>query len=138
MRHLFLHYKNKYPGGKIEMSEDRLDVYDADGEHAVAVRKSGAGGMVDMSKELGAKHSHDMSPLPKDARLWKNCPKSGAVIKDEKFAERSKLMVEFLEDGKILSCEELQGDGLSPEKSVHAGRGFKFDDKQVLLSRPSK
>lgn len=116
MKHLFTHYKNKYPGGRIDMRDDALDAYDADGEHCVAIRKDGSGSMKCMSKELGARHEHDLSPLPKDARLYKM--KDGVLAKDDLYEERKKGLSSFVKDGKVMSCEEM---GLE-----------KFDDKQKL------
>lgn len=120
MKSLLVHYKNKYFGGEIRQGDDYLDVYDKDGRHCVALRKSGAGMMIDQSKELGCEHEHDLSPIPKDARLWKI--KDGKLAKDEQYDARLKQVEKFMEDGKVLSCEALE----KAEK-------FKFDSKQVVL-----
>lgn len=119
-----VHYMNKYPGGKVFIADDSLDVYDASGEHVVALRKNGAGQLVCQSEQLGCKHKHDLAPIPKDARLYKM--RDGKVSKDEKFVERIKLREEFLcgDDSKILSCEELKA------------QGYRFDDKQVVQEKP--
>lgn len=120
MKSLMVHYKNKYHDGEVRMSESSLDAYDSSGRHCVALRKNGAGQFVDQSKELGCEHEHDLSPIPKDARLYKQCPKSGHVIKDEKHDERKKVASKFIVDGRVESCEKLS------EK-------FKFDDKQKIV-----
>jgi hypothetical protein len=116
MKHLLVHYRNKYPGGHVDMRDDSLDVYDAEGEHRVALRKDGSGSLRDASRELGALDQHDLSPLPKDARLYKI--KDGVLAKDELYEERKKGLSAFLKDGKVMSCEEM---GLE-----------KFDDRQKL------
>lgn len=118
MMSYYLHYKNKYPGGRVSLSESALDVYDAEGEHCVALRKDGGGSFIDRSAAMGCKHEHDLAPIPKDARLFKL--KDGKVSKDELYDERSKGLERFLQDGKILSCDDLK------EK-------FQFDEKQRLL-----
>lgn len=120
MKSLLIHYKNKYFKGEVRQGDDYLDVYDAEGRHCVALRKSGAGVMIDQSKELGCEHSHDLSPIPKDARLYKLV--DGKLMKDDKFEARLKLVEKFMDDGKVLSCEELE----------KAGK-FKFDAKQVVV-----
>ena len=131
---LQVHYKNKYPKGKIEASENSFDVYDQHGEHCVALRKDGAGNLVCQSEKLGLKHKHDLSPIPKMSRLYKVCPQKGVIKKDEKFEERVKAFGEFFceDESKIMSCEELSAvdaDG----KPLY---GYKFNDKQEILEAP--
>ncbi len=122
MKSLLIHYKNKYPACQIRETDSSFDVYDVDGGHRVALRKTGAGQLVCQSEALGCIDRHDLSPIPKDARLWKM--KDGCVAKDEKHDERLPKMKEFLKDGKVLSCEELMASG------------YKFDDKQVVIESP--
>ena len=114
-----LHYKNKYPGGQVQSSSHGIDVYDADGNHAVALRADGAGSLVCQSEALGCSDRHDLAPIPKDARLYKMV--DGKIAKDDKFEERSKKLKAFLRGSKIASCFEL---GLS-----------NFDDKQQLTEQ---
>lgn len=109
MKSMHVHYINKYPGGSVECSEDRLDAYDAEGRHCLALRKDGGGAMQDKSSEFGLPHSHDMSPIPKEARLYKF--KDGKIQKDEKFEDRKKMVEKFMDDGRVLSCEQLMADG---------------------------
>lgn len=116
MKHLLVHYRNKYPGGHVDLRDDSLDVYDSEDEHCVALRKDGSGSLKDASKELGCRHQHDLSPIPKDARLYKM--KDGVLSKDELYEERKKGLDQFMKDGKVLSCEEMGLD--------------KFDEKQKL------
>lgn len=124
MKQLAVHYKNKYPGAQVAVYDDGLDVIKGD-DHKVAIRKNGAGQFVCVSAEHGCSDKHDMSPIPKDARLYKVV--DGKIAKDEKYDERSKMKDAFMDkSGKIKSCEELSKEGWS------------FDDKQKVISAPDK
>lgn len=114
MKSYHVHYANKYPGGVVEMSEDRLDAYDQSGRHCLALRKDGGGAWVDSSKAYGLPHKHDLSPIPKDSRLLKSV--GGAIVPDEKYEERRKLVEQFVDDGRVLSCEELSAKGMRFDK----------------------
>lgn len=57
------HYQSKYPGGKVHANETSVNVYDKQGNHCVAVEKTGAGIWRDASAEYDCKHSHCMAPL---------------------------------------------------------------------------
>lgn len=119
MKSLYLHYKNKYPGGSVRSSEASLDVYSASGEHVIAMRRDGSGALVDQSEALGLRDRHDLAPIPKDARVFKLV--DGKIGKSEEAAEREKAREAFLCPEKkdvVLSCADL------------AKHGFKFDDKQ--------
>ena len=119
MKSLYLHYKNKYPGGQVRTSEQALDVYSASGEHVVALRRDGAGSLVDQSEALGLRDRHDLAPIPKDARVFKLV--EGKIGKSEEAAEREKLRDGFLCPEKkdvVLSCKDLEK------------HGHKFDEKQ--------
>lgn len=114
-----VHYKNKYPSGRVVASENALDVWNADGDHAVALRKDGAGQWVCQSEEFGCVDCHDLAPIPKDARVFK--VNAGKIGRDEKHEERSKAKDQFMDDkGRVKSCDELKGQ-------------FEFDEKQRLL-----
>lgn len=131
MKSLYVHYKNKYPGGRVVMSDGSLDVYSKSGEHVVALRKNGAGQVVCVSEELGLRDKHCLSPIPKDSRVFKAVSqehKPSKIGKDEKADEREQLAEEFLcpvHGDKVLSCEELEKN-----------HGFKFDEKQRLTEGP--
>jgi hypothetical protein len=113
-----VHYKNKFPGGMVQASESSIDVYDQNGNHQVALRKSGSGAMICQSEQLGCEGRHDLAPIPKDARLWKI--KDGKIAKDELFEERKAKLSQFLDEkGRVKSCAEL---GLAA-----------FDEKQKLV-----
>lgn len=126
MKSLYVHYKNKYPGGSVRMSEESFDVYSATGEHVVALRKNGAGQMLDVSEELGLRDRHCLAPIPKDSRVYKM--REGKVAYDEMAAERASKRGAFICPkirDKILSCVELEKE-----------HGFKFDEKQRSLEMP--
>lgn len=118
------HYKNKYPGGSVRASDHALDVYTASGEHAVALRKNGAGQWVDESAQYGCSDAHDLSPIPKDSRVHKIV--GGKLGFDEHAEERKDKSKSFLcsKGEKVLSCSEL------------SKQGFEFDEKQRLLKKP--
>lgn len=89
MKSLIVHYKNKYPNAQVTGSEDRLDVFSVHGKHLVALRKNGAGQIVDFSEQLGCEERHDLSPIVKESRLKKLCAKTGCIINDELCDERA-------------------------------------------------
>lgn len=119
MKSLYVHYINKYPGGRVIQSESSLDVYSQSGEHVVAMRKNGAGQMVCVSEEYGLRDRHSLEPIPKESRIFK--VRDGKVALDEKAEERKESMKAFLcpqHGDKVLSCEELKA------------LGHRFDEKQ--------
>lgn len=65
MTHLSLraHYQLKYPKGRVIATETAVDVFDAQGNHVVAVRLNGAGIWADDSKSYDCKHGHCLAPL---------------------------------------------------------------------------
>lgn len=124
MKPWVVHYRNKYPGGSVHASETAIDVYNADGEHCVALRKNGAGQMVCQSKELGCKDQHDLSPIPKDARVHKLYA-DGSVGMSEEAAERKKVAAELASHecggkGKVPSIQELHKH-LNPRSDPNSG-----------------
>lgn len=142
MLSLVAHYKNKFPGGQVYSREDSLDVYDASGAHVVALRKTGAGQWSDESVRLGCagaaivkcdKHpsgekqvgGHDLSPIPKDARVWKHYSKKGereCIAPSEEAQDRAVASKELAKAGKILSIEEYKAEGwqFEPDGAVKA------------------
>jgi hypothetical protein len=116
MKSFKVHYMNKYPDAHITMSDDALDVYDADGEHRLAMRKNGAGQWVCVSEEMGASDAHDLSPLPKNARRFK-LYSNGNIGKSEEYVERSQVAAKLMIENKVLSIKEYEK------------RGQTFDDK---------
>lgn len=125
MKSFFIHYKNKYPGGHVDYSHDRLDAFNKDGEHCVALRVNGAGQVYDASQEFGCRDHHDLSPIPKMTRLYK-ADEKGHVIQVAEYDARLKAMPEFLDTDRVMSCEEL------------TAKGYEFDAKQLVTKAPSK
>lgn len=136
MKAWVVHYMNKYPDAKVIASDNSLDVHLKDGTHAVSVVKNGAGQWHDQSAEMGCRDRHDLSPIPKDARCrkvvegkigvrrseGKEIEVLGEVIgHDDQSEERKKLRVQFMIDGRVLSCDELKS------------HGFVFCDKQKVV-----
>lgn len=103
------HYLNKYPGGRVSMDEDRLDVYDKEGAHVVALRKNGAGMMVCQSEEHGCEngHGHDLSPLPAESKAYEH--KDGSILKVKGFDEGA--VAHLMDGNEVLSIEELKEQG---------------------------
>lgn len=114
MKHLLVHYANKYGLENVECDDSKLRAY-KNGKLAVLVAKDGAGNIKDMSEELGLEDRHDLSPIPKDGRLYK-WSKDGKVIKDELFDERKAKREKLLKDGRLPSIEELEKDAAQAAK----------------------
>lgn len=127
MYHLLPHYANKYGLENVECSEDKLRAY-CNGKLVLSLKKDGAGNLSDEGEILGLEDRHDLAPIPKDSRIWKRDPKSGALVKDERAAEREQLRAKFSENGRVLSCEKLEAKKI----------GWKFDEKQQVLQEPAK
>lgn len=79
------HYEKKYPGGQVQLLEGSLDVWNAKGEHVVALRKDGHGNLVCQSEEHDTLAEHDLAPIP-------------AKVKDHHICSVT---------GKVKSCDEL-------------------------------
>lgn len=108
MKSWIVHYKNKFPGGQVQASENAIDVYDVDGDHVIALRKNGAGMWADESEALGLSERHDLAPIPKDARVHKVV--DGKVSFDEKHEERKEARKSLLRKNKILSEKEYEAE----------------------------
>lgn len=101
------HLRNKYPQGRVDYRDDAIDAYDAKGEHRVALRKNGAGQMLDVSKELGLSDVFCLAPIPKESRVHKF--KNGILGLDELAAERLPQALKLAEkDGRVPSIDELE------------------------------
>lgn len=121
MKSWHVHYMNKYPGGRVHSSEGAVDVYNADGEHCVALRMNGLGVMVDMSEEYGCKDRHDGSPIPKESRRMK-LHADGKIGKDDLHDER-KPQGEALakaNGGKVPSIAEMEAAAKEAAKAKAA------------------
>ncbi len=101
------HLKNKYPGAEVNASANAIDVRVA-GKHKIAMRSNAHGQLVDVSEEQGCEDRFDLSPIPRDSRVWKIDKKSGHVVRDEKAEERARLAKNFMIGDKVLSIKELQ------------------------------
>lgn len=125
---MIVHYKNKYPGSRVSSDDSKLDVYSADGDHLVALRKNGAGQWLDQSEELGCFEKHNPAPIPRAARVHKLFA-DGKIGLDEESKKRVEDRKEFLDlsagYSKIHSCE-------SYEK-----KGYKFSEKGDCLKSPA-
>ena len=100
-----VHLKNKYPGGHVEATENSIDAYDSAGAYVVAIRKNGADQFVDVSKEVGARDTFCLAPIPKEARVHK-LHRDGTLGLDEKHEERAKHKLAI--DGRVPSILEIE------------------------------
>lgn len=105
MQAIAVHYMNKYPNGQVDYTEDKLDVKCAKGLRRVSLRVTGAGTLKDFSAETGCLDKHDMSPIPKGARIFK-LNSVGIITLDEKHEERAKGLADLVKDGKVLAINE--------------------------------
>lgn len=115
MHSYLAHLKNSYPGSRVECREDSMDVWGADGEHLVAIRKNGAGQWTDVGAQIGARDSFSLAPIPKAARVWKHYSKQGddgRVALSEEAASRKESVKAFVKDGRVQSIAELQAAGV--------------------------
>jgi hypothetical protein len=111
---------NVYPGARIDHSEDHVSVYGDDGL-ILAVKRGGGGQLVDMSEALGGSGKYDLSPIPKNARVYK-LTADNKIAKDEKAAERLPVAKELVKKfGKVPCIASLKKDG------------YQFDGDSVAL-----
>lgn len=115
------HYKNKFPGARIEFSEENLNVYSSVGVLLIALSRGGGGVLVDQGKTLGALYSHCLSPIPKNTRVFKltteNC-----IALDEKSAERAPVADKLVAaHGRVPSIAELEA------------LGYEFNGESVIV-----
>ena len=109
---VIVHLKNKYPDGKVFSSETTIDVYNASGEHVIAIRKDGNNDWHCKSEEMGLSGRFCLAPIPKDARVHK-LHKDGKIGLDDLAEERKEKRKAFQckDSGKIKSMDELQKGG---------------------------
>lgn len=122
MNSLHVHLKNKYPEGHVESSDDRIDAYDSKGVHRVALRKNGAGQMLDVSEAMGLPDCFCLAPIPKESRVWKQ-NKEGKLVLDEEHAERREAARKLADrDGKVPSMKQIEdeerAERLNPAKKA--------------------
>lgn len=125
MLSIVVHYKNKYPKARVEHNEDQLNVYAQDGTLLVALKRGGGGALVDVGEQLGAKDKHDMSPLPKNARVHK-LTVDGKIALDELHAERRPEARAIADQfgGKVPCIPSLKK------------KGYEFDGDSLVMSQP--
>ena len=110
MKPFVAHYMNKYPGGMVDSDADTyLRAYDADGNLRV-VLADGAGSVQDRSRLCGAMDQHDLSPIPKDCRVY--CDRTEGIELHSEAKARMEVAraVAAAHNGKVPSVEELCGD----------------------------
>ena len=105
-----VHLKNKYPEGHVEGDDDRIDAYDAKGVHRVALRKNGAGQLLDKSEEYGLPDRFDLSPIPKESRVWKLYPDGKCRLSEEHVARKKAARELADQDGKVPSIKEIEDE----------------------------
>lgn len=110
MKSFLVHYKNVFPGGRVDIGEHSLDAYDAEGNHRIALRRTGAGSLKDVGTEVGASDVHCLDPIPKNARVFKLYA-DGKVSVSEEVLERKKAAKELAVDGKVLSINAYKEAG---------------------------
>jgi hypothetical protein len=109
MKSLVVHLRNSYPEAQVHAREHEIDVFSSEGELLCAVRNGACA-----QKELGARDAFSLSPIIKQARVWK-IDKSNQIAKDEEAAKRKEACKKFLKAGKAPSIEE------------HAAAGGQFE-----------
>lgn len=141
MKSFVVHYKNKYPGAKVSHSDDSLDVYSADGsEHYVALRKNGAGQILDVSEEMGCRDRHDLAPIPKAARVHK-LHADGRIGLDEQAEERresQQALADLLLGGKGKVPSEHEIIGGSPKSLEGMSEAAKAEKISAKLADAKK
>lgn len=123
---MFVHYKNKFPGGRIDASDTHMNVFCADGLHQVSMHKNGNGDWVCRSEELGCVGKHDMGSLPKWARVWK-LHKDGRIAPAEE-AETRQNHVESYGKTKIPGAQ-----GTDKEDGDFEKGEFNHKDAQKMM-----
>lgn len=111
MKSWLVHYTNKYPGGRVEAMQRDMIVYCAAGKKRVQLWKNGADMWVDVSADHLCVDSHDLAPLPKEARAFKLYA-DGRVGPAEEHDDRVKVAQELARHpiggpGKVPSLDEL-------------------------------
>ena len=119
MKSYYIHLKNKFPTAKVSMQENAVYANDSEsGELLCIVVKNGLGQWIDGQADHGAKFAWDLSPIPKDARVFKQCPKTLGIICDELADDRRIKAKEYVKAfGKVPSIIELE-ESKKAEKSA--------------------
>lgn len=110
---LLVHLYNKYPGHIVQDNGSNISVH-AEAENApmklvMQVKLVASGAYECAQKESGAKEALDMSPIVRDARVFK-LMKDGSIGRDELADEREKLAARYMKEfGKIPTEEDYKG-----------------------------
>lgn len=133
------HYMNKYPGGSVDSDGSTyLRATDAKGKLRVSL-VAGAGSMVDNSKMVGASDCHNLSPIPKDCRVF--CDGVDGIHRHAHADQREKVAAKLAEmhEGRVPSVEELCGDEFQQShKFVDEFRAEKWMGGEVAPVHPVK
>lgn len=110
MKPYIAHYMNKYPGGSVDSDgSSYLRAHDSKGRLRVSL-VMGAGSVQDNSKMVGALDSHNLSPIPKDCRVY--CDGVDGVHRhahaDQRAAIAAKVASEF--DCCVPGVDEMCGE----------------------------
>ena len=71
MKSYIVHLQNKYPGARVMASDSSVVAYDQEGNALAAVAKDGNGVWGDAKRDIGARDSFSLDPMPKNARFRK-------------------------------------------------------------------
>lgn len=103
-----VHLMNKYPGCRIDSSENSLKVWDDKQELLCAVERNGYGQWQD-AKAYGARDEFSLDPIPVESRAWMLCKKDGCIKKHPDFEKRNAKGKElFKASGKVLGASEAE------------------------------
>lgn len=103
-----VHLKNKYPNCYVGVTGSCIEVIDANNNVIVSLAKNAHGEYADRKDEVGALHAFDLSPIPREARLFK-LHKDGKVGKDESYEERKAKSQKLCDDfGYVPSIVQLK------------------------------
>lgn len=101
-----VHYRNKYPTATINHDDNHLKVVSPKGEVLVSIKRGGGGVILDCQKEDFARDAHDLSPIPRNTRVYKLTGEH-TIEKDELAEEREPVSKKLFETyGKIPSIAE--------------------------------
>jgi len=139
MKPYVAHYLNKYPGGSVDSDgETYLRAYDSEGKLRVVLALA-AGSVVDRSKMVGAKDCHDLSPIPKDTRVF--CDLMHGIERHREADAREEVARALAKkfEGRVPSVEELCGDAfVASHKFVDEFRAQDWMEKGSSQAQPEK
>ena len=139
MKPYIAHYMNKYPGGSVDSdAHSYLRAHDAKGRLRVSLIM-GAGSVQDNSKVVGAMDCHNLSPIPKDCRVF--CDGVDGIHRhahaDARAKIAEKVAAEF--DGRVPGVDEMCGEEFqSSPKFVDEFRAEKWLGGEVKEEQPKK